>query len=89
MKFEISIEDHHRIHDWRMKEVYPEIIAQQKERAGDTPSVIEKDCWDQGYPYGGAIGGDLTYSFTPTSLGLVTEVECYGKKLNLTNYEDW
>ena len=89
MKFEISIEDQHRIHDWQMKEVYPDVIAQQRAAAGPDTPQFARDCWDQGYPYAGASGGDLTYIFTPTSLGLVTEVECWGKKLSLTNDADW
>jgi hypothetical protein len=40
--------------------------------------------------YAGAIGGKITFQFTPTSLGLVTQVVCgCGKKLNLTDYEGW
>ena len=35
----------------------------------------------------GAIGGRLTYSFTPTGLGIITEVECACKeKIDLTDY---
>ena len=38
----------------------------------------------------GAIGGRLTYSFTPTSLGTVVVVECAcGKKENLTDFDVW
>ena len=38
----------------------------------------------------GAIGGRITFSFTHTSLGLITEIECAcGEKLDLTNYEEW
>ena len=38
---------------------------------------------------GGAIGGRLTYSFTPTSLGTITTVKCAcGEKCDLTDY-DW
>lgn len=40
--------------------------------------------------YEGAIGGKITFQFTPTSLGTVTVVICgCGKKLNLTDYEGW
>ncbi len=36
---------------------------------------------------GGAIGGSLTYCFTPTTLGVVAEVKCAcGKKIDLTDY---
>ena len=38
----------------------------------------------------GACGGALTFSFTPTGLGLVTKVKCAcGEEANLTTYEDW
>ena len=37
-----------------------------------------------------AIGGALTYSFTPTGLGTVTTIKCAcGEKLDLSNVEDW
>jgi len=38
----------------------------------------------------GAIGGRLTYCFTPTGLGLITEVKCMcGDTVNTTEVEDW
>jgi hypothetical protein len=38
----------------------------------------------------GAIGGELTYSFTPTSIGLIIEVEhATGAVLDVSDYEDW
>lgn len=42
-------------------------------------------------PYGGAIGGSLTYSFTPTSLGTVVQVKhgLSGETLDLSDYENW
>ena len=41
------------------------------------------------YGNDGAIGGRITYSFTPTSLGLIKKIECgCGEKLDLTDY-DW
>ena len=37
-----------------------------------------------------AIGGALTYSFTPTGLGTITTVKCAcGEKLDLSHVEDW
>ena len=39
--------------------------------------------------YKGAIGGGLTYCFTPTSIGTVIKVKCAcGEEIDLTNY-DW
>lgn len=38
----------------------------------------------------GAIGGRLTYCFTPTGLGDVIKVKCScGEEIDLTIYEDW
>lgn len=37
----------------------------------------------------GAIGGATTYSFTPTTLGVIFKVTHFDKELDLTNYKDW
>ena len=38
----------------------------------------------------GAIGGRLTFSFTPTGLGCITVIKCAcGEKLDLTDYDSW
>lgn len=38
----------------------------------------------------GAIGGRLTYKFTPTSLGIITTVDCVcGDKCELTDFDNW
>lgn len=38
----------------------------------------------------GRLGGAYTYSFTPTSIGLVFKVVCScGEKLDLTDYDSW
>ena len=52
--------------------------------------------WEEGLvrDYEGAIGGALTYTFTPTSLGVITKVyylrgtdeECH---IDLSDYEEW
>lgn len=40
--------------------------------------------------YEGAIGGKISYIFTPTSLGIAKSVECAcGQKSNVTDYSDW
>lgn len=41
--------------------------------------------------YSGAIGGRITYMFTPTSLGLAVQAQDNLTKeiLDLTDYEDW
>lgn len=38
----------------------------------------------------GAIGGRITYEFTPTGLGIAAGAKCAcGSEINVTNYEDW
>jgi hypothetical protein len=39
----------------------------------------------------GTIGGSYTYSFTPTTLGVVVRVKnnANGKELDISEYEDW
>jgi hypothetical protein len=41
-------------------------------------------------PKSGAIGGRFSYTFTQTSLGLITTVTCLcGEKIDLTDYDRW
>ena len=48
---------------------------------------------DKSCPYKkkqGAIGGRTTYSFSPTTLGVVIKVSCAcGKEIDLTDYSSW
>lgn len=38
----------------------------------------------------GAIGGPLTYTFTPNGIGVVTKVICAcGEEKDLTDYDEW
>jgi hypothetical protein len=40
--------------------------------------------------YHGAIGGALTYSFAPTTLGVVVKVTCAcGAEVDVSDYEGW
>ena len=36
-----------------------------------------------------AIGGAETFSFTPTSIGVVVKVDYLGESIDLTDYESW
>jgi len=43
-----------------------------------------------GYKKMGAIGGGLTFCFTPTGLGNIEVVKCAcGAELNLTEFDKW
>lgn len=89
LQFNISSEEQIKIQAWLKDEVYPLEVARQRGH-NKNPSPLEIDCWEQGFPYQGAIGGGVTYCFTPTSLGEVTIVK-YGSdyELNLTDYGSW
>lgn len=40
--------------------------------------------------YTGATGGGITYSFTPTGIGIITIVTCAcGSKIDVTEYDGW
>lgn len=42
------------------------------------------------YGMSGAIGGRLSFIFTPTSLGVITSVKCAcGKEKTLTDFNEW
>jgi hypothetical protein len=65
----------------------------QKRKLSDWERELEaKIKAKEGYsPYYGATGGQLTFMFTPTNLGVVVKVEhCYTKEtIDLSEYENW
>lgn len=87
--FEISDEDNARVNTWLMEVVYPAEIAKQQAVPENHDREIFRACWEAGYPYTGAIGGGITYSFSPTSIGMVTKVSAFGQELDLTDYGSW
>ena len=58
-----------------------------------TPEQIVKiQEWDKCKgKYHGAIGGHLTYCFTPTGLGIIVQVQCgrCKEKLDISEYDHW
>lgn len=88
MKFKTTEQQDKRIDHWLKNEVYSLVISKQKETMLNVDSFVQ-DCWDDGYPYQGTIGGGLTYSFTPTSIGVIESVTYGEYKLDLTDYDSW
>lgn len=86
--FEISREENDRVNAWLRDEVYPAMIAKQRENNPD-PDPMVQQCWEDGYPYEGAIGGGLTWEFTNTSIGQIIKVRYADMKLDLTDYGAW
>ena len=78
-----------KLADWIAVQNAAAIEKQKREMKN--PSEFVKSCWEDGYPYSGAAGGSLTYSFTPTSLGVIAVVRDghTGEEINLTDYESW
>lgn len=91
--FQITVDEQNRVEQWLCETVYPLAIERQKAsgRFKDNPRVQE--VWDMGFPYGGAIGGGVSYKFTPNSIGLsVKVVESFtgdNLELDLTDYDSW
>lgn len=72
--FTLSPEDKAKVDHWLKTVVYPPIIERQKAEASPEDRESHQWLWDEGYPYEGAVGGGLTYEFTPTSIGLIVDV---------------
>jgi len=89
MKFEVTAEEQAQIDKWLDEVVYPPIIAEQLKDPNKAMHLFADENGKIKYPYFGAIGGDLTYKFSPTSLGTVLVVESCGQELNLTDYSSW
>lgn len=80
LRFSINVAEAAVISKW-LNELKPRILEKQGKPPLDT----------NGEPYYGAIGGGVTYSFTPTGLGdiLVVTEAITGEKLNVTEALDW
>lgn len=90
IKIELDESQVAKYNAWR-KEVDSRAVQIQKEKMGPTTDPIILSCWEGGYPYGGAIGGDETWSICHTSIGSVIKVkEAYtNSELDLTDYDAW
>lgn len=64
-------------------------VEEQKKNLIGVPTSVTLACWEQGYPYTGAIGGDLTYLITPTSIGVIIKVRYNPTTeiIDLTDYD--
>ena len=87
VKFELTQEQIGQLNEWIIG-VEQRAAAMQVERA-------KVKGWNFPYPrplpYHGAIGGELTFTFTPNGIGChckVTEV-ITGESIDLSDYSDW
>lgn len=92
LTFILTDEDEKKVAVW-LKEVYARAIEVQKKKIPPSHEFYDayKICWELGYPYCGTIGGGLTYSFTPTGLGVIMTVKeaITGEELDLTDFDSW
>jgi hypothetical protein len=96
MSFSLDKDQQTKLSVW-LNEQYNEIgelqLAENEKDPNKYPFVYRRDDGSIS-PYFGAIGGELTYEFSPTGLGDVVIVTmCKGSKwerqINLTDYDSW
>lgn len=86
--FSLEPEQLAKIHEW--SEAQDQIVlAGQREKM--SPEEFNHLTMGGQYPYYGAIGGGLTYCFTPTSLGVVVKVRhgATNAELDVSDYDSW
>lgn len=65
------------------------VLEKQRADGADDPFIAA--IHEHGQPYYGACGGELTFSFTPTSIGTVVKAKhsASGAEIDLTDYDAW
>lgn len=90
MKFQLDESQQATLSKW-IDEQNAKAIEIQKQDPENHKSAAFQLMWSLGQPYTGAVGGAVTYSFTPTSIGTIINVEydvgCYQAKIDLTDYD--
>lgn len=87
--FEITLEQETKINTWLKETVNPYVVAEQKKSPNYSSWSKFMGKNGEEYPYGGAIGGGVTYSFTPTSIGTIIKVRSYDFELDVTDYDNF
>lgn len=85
-KFSLSKEQNAKLNDWK-NSINERLIEEQRTKMSEEDFEMLTE--NGKYPYMGAIGGGVTYKFTPTSLGVITVVEYGGESIDLTEYDMW
>lgn len=86
--FTLDSEQRAKIAAWNAEQDRLVLKQQRKKPSGDISRQMALDA-DQ--PYYGAIGGALTYCFTPTALGDIVKVQHAGTgaELDVSDYGSW
>lgn len=87
MKFELDDGQMAKLTAWKAAQDRIALEQQRPNPSCEFAAMLHKE----GEPYYGAIGGSLTYSFTPTSVGEVCKVTHGFTKavLDLSDYGSW
>lgn len=92
MEFNLSENQLRKLFAWQSQENKHLIKMQKEEITKDMSDYqIYKSAWDLGYPYAGSSGADLSYNFTPSSIGTFVTVKnnLSENEINLTEYESF
>jgi hypothetical protein len=86
--FTLDQEQQTKIAAWSAEQDRLVLAKQRQNASGDIARQLAEEA-DQ--PYYGAIGGELTYCFTPNSLGVVVKVQHAGTgaELDVSDYGSW
>lgn len=89
MKFELNVDQVVKYNLWRA-EVAAKGVEKQKAEVKN-PDYMHITCWEMGYPYTGAIGGEISFIFAPNGIGECVSAKdsVTGEEINLTDYESW
>ena len=92
IQFNLDDKQINTLRQWELKQNQKAINMQKLMITYNHPSIdIYRECWDEGFPYGGAIGGEFTYSFCPNSIGINISVKnaITGDVIDFSDYENW
>lgn len=87
--FNLTVSQKERLDKWL--EGQNALAIEHQKEVYKQPNAIIAACWEDGFPYTGAIGGCITYHITPTSLGIAIKVThaITKNEIDLSDYEDW
>lgn len=90
-KFSLDKNQIARLEAWMQEKNEQAVAAQRANPPSGVPIDLLESFWEEGYPYGGAIGGNYTFSFTPTSIGVVVTVtDSHTREtIDISDYELW
>jgi hypothetical protein len=91
--FIVSQDQFDKYQKWIIEQNKKAIKIQKKKikKTDDQYEIYKSFGWDMGYPYCGAVGGEIDWIFTPNGIGdcCVVRHHITGDELNLTDYSTW